>query len=72
VAARLRAGARDLLDTMPPAEAMRRWMDLFGEWIATKNGMPDTLLAMVEAGDIAHDHPRRRRRRRPTAPRRQR
>ncbi|MFF5041105.1 hypothetical protein ACFY2S_15660 [Streptomyces nigra] len=29
-------------------------MDLFGEWIATKNGMLDTLLAMIEAGEIAH------------------
>ena len=34
--------------------ALRRWMDLFGEWIATKNGMLDTLLAMVESGEIAH------------------
>ena len=33
---------------------MRRWMDLFGDWIATKNGMLDTLLAMIESGEIAH------------------
>lgn len=33
---------------------MRRWMDLFGDWIATKNGMLDTLLAMIDAGEIAH------------------
>jgi len=51
---RLTAGARELLDELPPAEAMRRWMDLFGEWIATKNGMLDTLVAMVESGEIAH------------------
>ena len=52
--ARLTAGARELLGQLPPAAAMRRWMDLFGDWIATKNGMLDTLLTMVESGEIAH------------------
>jgi len=56
--ARLTTGARDLLDRLPPATAMRRWMDLFGDWIATKNGMLDTLLAMIESGEIAHAHTR--------------
>ncbi|MFJ5992810.1 TetR/AcrR family transcriptional regulator [Lentzea sp. NPDC092896] len=51
---RLTTGARDLLGRLPPAEAMRRWTDLFGDWIATKNGMIDTLLAMIESGEIAH------------------
>jgi len=51
---RLTAGARELLDRLPPAAAMRRWMDLFGDWIATKNGMLDTLLSMIQAGEIAH------------------
>jgi AcrR family transcriptional regulator len=50
---RLTAGARDLLAEFPPAEAMRRWMDLFGDWLATKHGMLDTLLAMVESGTMA-------------------
>jgi len=50
---RLTAGARDLLAWAPPAEAMRRWMDLFGDWLATKHGMTDTLLAMIESGEIA-------------------
>ena len=52
--ARLTTGARDLLGQLSPAEAMRRWMDLFGDWIATKNGMLGTLLAMIESGEIAH------------------
>jgi hypothetical protein len=26
---------------LPPAAAMRRWMDLFEDWIATRNGMLD-------------------------------
>lgn len=51
---RLTTGAQQLLGEMPPAAALRRWMDLFGDWISTKNGMLDTLLAMVEAGEIAH------------------
>lgn len=51
---RLTTGAGELLGQLPPAAAMRRWMDLFGDWIATKNGMLDTLLAMVESGEIAH------------------
>lgn len=50
---RLTAGAGELLEQFPPAEAMRRWMDLFGDWLATKHGMLDTLLAMIESGDIA-------------------
>ncbi|NIK62239.1 hypothetical protein [Kribbella shirazensis] len=29
-------------------------MDLFWNWIATKTGMLDTLLAMVESSEIAH------------------
>ncbi len=50
----LTSGARELLDQLPPAAAMRRWMDLFGDWVATKNGMLDTMLAMIESGEIAH------------------
>jgi len=51
---RLLAGAHELLAHLPPVEALRRWMDLFGEWIATKNGMLDTLLALIRSGDISH------------------
>jgi len=52
--ARLTSGARDLLAQCPPSVALRRWMDLFGDWIATKQGMLDTLVAMIESGEIAH------------------
>jgi AcrR family transcriptional regulator len=55
---RLTLGARELLEQVPPAEAMRRWMDLFGDWLATKHGMLDTLLAMIESGEIALAHTR--------------
>ncbi len=55
---RLTAGAHELLAQFAPPTALRRWMDLFGNWIATKNGMLGTLLAMVESGEIAHAHTR--------------
>jgi AcrR family transcriptional regulator len=55
---RLTAGAGELLAQLDPPAALRRWMDLFGAWIATKNGMLDTLLAMIESGKIAHAHTR--------------
>jgi AcrR family transcriptional regulator len=51
---RLVAGAHELLAQLPPAAALREWMDLFGDWIATKNGMLDTLLAMINSGEITH------------------
>jgi AcrR family transcriptional regulator len=51
---RLTDGARHLLAEVSPSEALRRWMDLFGDWVATKNGMLSTLLAMIESGEIAH------------------
>ncbi|MET8668427.1 TetR/AcrR family transcriptional regulator [Streptomyces tendae] len=51
---RLTKGAQDLLAGETPAVAMRRWMDLFGNWIATKNGMLDTLPALIESGAVGH------------------
>ena len=56
--ARLTDGAHELLAQLPPPAALRRWMELFGDWIATKNGMLDTLLAMIETGEIAHEQTR--------------
>ena len=51
---RLTLGASELLEQLPPAKAMRQWMDLFADWVATKHGMLDTLPAMIESGGIAH------------------
>jgi AcrR family transcriptional regulator len=51
---RLTLGARELLGQQPPATAMRRWMDLFADWLATKHGMLGTLAAMIESGEIAY------------------
>lgn len=50
----LSVGARELLAQFPPPAALRRWMDLFEDWIAAKSGMLDTLLAMIESGEISH------------------
>jgi AcrR family transcriptional regulator len=51
---RLTAGANELLGAHPPPRALRLWMDLFQDWLATKHGMLDTLVALVESGEIAH------------------
>lgn len=55
---RLMTGAQQLLAEHPPAVALRRWMDLFGTWIAAKNGMLTTMIAMIETGDLAHEQTR--------------
>ncbi|WP_194908730.1 TetR/AcrR family transcriptional regulator [Catenulispora rubra] len=55
---RLTAGAHDLLGAHSPARALRLWMDLFADWLATKRGMTDTLLAMVDSGEISLAHTR--------------
>ena len=55
---RLSSGAQSLLETNPPARALRLWMDLFAEWLATKHGMTDTLLAMTDTGEISLGHSR--------------
>ncbi|MEO7122629.1 MAG: TetR/AcrR family transcriptional regulator [Lacisediminihabitans sp.] len=55
---RLTIGAGELIAKLPPADALREWMDLFGSWLATKHGMTETLLAMIDAGDIVVAHTR--------------
>lgn len=51
---RLTQGAQRLLAKHAPSAALRRWMDLFGEWLATKHGMLGTLRAMIETGAMEH------------------
>jgi AcrR family transcriptional regulator len=51
--ARLAAAASTLLDAMPAAEALRTWMDLFIDYMATKHGMADALRAVLTTdGDL--------------------
>jgi len=49
----LHHGADNLLAGHGPAPALRLWMDLFADWVATKHGMIDTLRTMISSGDIA-------------------
>jgi AcrR family transcriptional regulator len=55
---RLTGGAGELLAVHAPAVALRRWMDLFGDWVAAKSGMLDTMLTMIESGELAHTRTR--------------
>lgn len=55
---RLTDGAGELVRRLPPSEALRAWMDLFGEWLVTKHGMVDTLRGMIESGELAHPETR--------------
>jgi AcrR family transcriptional regulator len=49
----LRWGAEDLLAEHGAARALRLWMDLFADWVATKHGMTDTLRLMISSADFA-------------------
>ncbi|RKR76503.1 TetR/AcrR family transcriptional regulator [Frondihabitans australicus] len=42
--------ASTLLATLPPAEALRAWMDRYGAFVAAKRGMAETLRALLSAG----------------------
>ncbi len=48
---RLTQGAGELLLRLPPSDALRAWMDLFGNWLATMHGM-------IDSGEIAHTETR--------------
>lgn len=50
---RLQDSADELLEREPPELAMRAWMDSFAAYVQTKNGMADTLRAVVASGAIA-------------------
>jgi AcrR family transcriptional regulator len=47
---RLCGGVADLLQTMPPEEATRTWMDHFVDYMTTKRGMADALRAVIASG----------------------
>jgi AcrR family transcriptional regulator len=48
--ARLCDAVADLLQTMPPDEATRTWMDRFVDYMTTKRGMADALRAVIASG----------------------
>ncbi|MDO0917506.1 TetR/AcrR family transcriptional regulator [Streptomyces sp. DT2A-34] len=49
--ARVCDSVTELLAELPPDQAMRRWMDLFIDYLATKQGMADALKAVIASGD---------------------
>ena len=48
----LRAGAKDLLASDRPAQALRAWMDLLANWAEAKRGMVQALAAMRTGGQL--------------------
>lgn len=48
--ARVCDSAEGLLADLPPEQAMRRWMDLFIDYLATKDGMAEALRAVIASG----------------------
>lgn len=42
----------DLLAAVPPADALRAWMDAYADFVSTKRGMAEALRAAVAAGAI--------------------
>jgi AcrR family transcriptional regulator len=50
---RLSSAATELLDQHAPIDALREWMDLFVDYMATKHGMAEALHAvLVNDGDL--------------------
>jgi AcrR family transcriptional regulator len=48
--ARLCDAAAELLQTMPPDQATRAWMDRFIDYMTTKRGMAEALRAVIASG----------------------
>jgi AcrR family transcriptional regulator len=57
---RLCDAAADLLDTLPPDQALRAWMDRFVVYMSTKRDMADALRALIAAGGNPFAHSRDR------------
>jgi len=52
---RLTLGAGELLAQLPPAKAMRRWMDLFADWLAAQTDEAHRQRASSLYAEIVHD-----------------
>jgi AcrR family transcriptional regulator len=46
----LRDAALELLDSQPPAVALKRWLTVFAEWATAKRGVCEALVAMSSSG----------------------
>lgn len=47
-----------LIAELPPDRALRRWMDLFVDYMVTKRGMADALRAVIASGGNPYAHSR--------------
>lgn len=52
------ASASQLLAQYPPDEALRRWLDRYAEFVATKRGMAESLLAIFDSGAVERSETR--------------
>ncbi|BCY07864.1 TetR/AcrR family transcriptional regulator [Actinoplanes sp. L3-i22] len=55
---RLCAAVPELLAELPPDRALRRWMDLFVDYMVTKRGMSDALRVVIASGGNPFAHSR--------------
>ncbi|MDH2428913.1 helix-turn-helix domain containing protein [Sphaerisporangium sp. TRM90804] len=58
--ARLCDAVPGLLESAPPDEALRAWMDRFVDYMTTKRGMADALRAVIATGGDPYAHSRDR------------
>jgi len=58
--ARLCSSAGDLLDSLPPDDALRTWMERYAEFVTTKRGMAEALRAVITSGAITSSQTRGR------------
>jgi AcrR family transcriptional regulator len=54
------SSAAQLLNEHPPADALRRWMDRYAEFVAAKRGMAESLRAIFESGAVEPNETRAR------------
>ena len=54
------SSAAQLLNEHPPADALRRWMDRYAEFVAAKRGMAESLRAIFESGAVERNETRAR------------
>ncbi|MEN3269519.1 TetR/AcrR family transcriptional regulator [Pseudonocardia sp.] len=58
--ARLCSSAGELLDSLPPDDALRTWMERYADFVTTKRGMAEALRAVIASGAITSSQTRRR------------
>jgi len=58
--ARLCSGADELLDGLPPDEALRMWMGRYADFVTARRGMAEALRAVIASGAITSSQTRQR------------